>query len=267
VLSDAIANDMTIKLFAGEDHERSLLKRASGKLMRLRTKSWSIDEVIGGIQAFLMVIVEVALMYAAVILWQEGLLTTGDFALIQAYVIASVQRLWNLSSTLRAIYTAFADATEMLAILDTPHAIADKAGGKALVSGEGRIEFKSVGFRFHGEHDVLTNLSFAIAGKEKVALVGPSGAGKTTITKLMVRFHDVTDGEISIDGQNIMDVTQESLRNSIAFVPQEPVLFHRTLMDNIRYGRRDATDDEVIQAAKDAHCYDFIQRAPDGFST
>ncbi len=106
-----------------------------------------------------------------------------------------------------------------------------------------------------------------IAPGEKIALVGPSGAGKSTITKLLLRLYDINSGAIEIDGQNIAEVTQESLRNAIAFVPQEPVLFHRTLMENIRYGRRDATDAEVIDAAKKAHCHEFIAALPEGYNT
>jgi len=106
-----------------------------------------------------------------------------------------------------------------------------------------------------------------IKGGEKLALVGPSGAGKTTITKLILRFYDVKNGAIEIDGQNISNITQESLRNAIAFVPQEPILFHRTLMENIRYGRRDASDEEVIMAAKKAHCHEFISTLPENYQT
>lgn len=267
VLADAIGNDVTIKLFAGEKHERSLFKTASDKLMRLRTLSWTIDEVINAIQAILALILEFALVYVGIQLWSQGLLTTGDFALIQAYVIAAVDRLWNFGNALRRLYGSFADAAEMVEILDTPHGITDAPHAKQLVTGEGKIEFKNVGFRFHEARSVLKDFDLTISGKEKIALVGPSGAGKTTITKLIVRFNDVTSGGIYIDGQNIAEVTQESLRNSIAFVPQEPVLFHRTLLENIGYGRRDATEEEIIQAAKDAHCYDFIMQAPEGFGT
>lgn len=267
VLADAIGNDVTIKLFAGEAHERSLFKAAADKLTRLRTLSWTIDEVINAVQSILATILEFVLIYAAIHLWQQGVLTVGDFILIQAYVIAAIERLWNLGNAFRRLYISFADASEMVEILNTPHDITDMQNASTLATTEGRIEFRDVTFRFNENRDVLSKLSLSIASKEKIALVGPSGAGKSTITKLMVRFHDVTEGGIYIDGQNIAEVTQESLRNAIAFVPQEPVLFHRTLMENIRYGRRDATDEEVIQAAKDAHCFEFITQAPQGFET
>lgn len=266
-LADAIGNDTSIKLFAGEETERSIFKEASTKLQRLRTLSWTIDEIINAIQAVFALLLEFALIYVAIHLWRKGVLTIGDFALIQTYVISAVDRLWNFGNAVRRLYGSFADASEMVEILNTPQDVVDAPGAATLVPTVGTIEFKNVGFRFNENREVLKDFDLSIAGKEKVALVGPSGAGKTTITKLIVRFHDVTSGGIYIDGQNIADVTQQSLRSSIAFVPQEPALFHRTLMENIRYGRRDATDEEVIQAAKDAHCYDFITAAPEGFGT
>lgn len=124
-----------------------------------------------------------------------------------------------------------------------------------------------VGFHFERDRSILQGLNLTLHGSEKVALVGPSGAGKSTIVKLLLRLHDVTDGAIEIDGQNIAHVTQDSLRDAIAFVPQEPVLFHRSLMENIRYGKRDATDAEVIEAARKAHCHEFIIGLPEQYDT
>ena len=155
----------------------------------------------------------------------------------------------------------------MVDIMNLPREITDAPGAAQLAPRDGTIEFKDVVFAFSDGKPVLSDFNLAITGHEKVALVGPSGAGKTTITKLILRFYDVTGGAIEIDGQNISKVTQDSLRGAIAFVPQEPILFHRTLMENIRYGRRDATDAEVVEAAKQAHCYEFIMRTKDGFDT
>ena len=127
--------------------------------------------------------------------------------------------------------------------------------------------FANVSFNFNETRSILKNFNLHIKGGEKVALVGPSGAGKTTVTKLLFRFYDIAAGEILIDGQNIAKITQESLRKAISLVPQEPILFHRTLMENIRYGRFYASDEEVIEAAKKAHCHEFISRLPEGYGT
>ena len=131
---------------------------------------------------------------------------------------------------------------------------------------EGRIAFKQVTFSFENK-PILKDFSLLIKPKEKIALVGPSGAGKSTLTKLLFRFYDMQKGKILMDGQNIAKVTQESLREKIGLVPQEPVLFHRTLFENIRYGRRDVTDAEVMEAAKKAHCHEFISSLPHGYDT
>jgi ABC-type multidrug transport system fused ATPase/permease subunit len=179
----------------------------------------------------------------------------------------AIDRLWDLGNALKKLYEAFADATEMVEILNTPHDITDAPNASTLRVAKGAIVFKDVNFSFNESRGILSDFNLEIPSHQKVALVGPSGAGKTTITKLMLRFYDVTSGGIYIDNQNIAKATQRSLRNSVAFVPQEPVLFHRTLMDNIRYGRRDATDEEVMEAAKQAHCEEFIAKTPHGYQT
>ncbi|MBU6323083.1 MAG: ABC transporter ATP-binding protein [Patescibacteria group bacterium] len=267
VLSDSLANDMTVKIFTGEAHERGLYAAVSEALSNLRYKSWLFGSYVDAVQSVLMIGIEFVLMYAGIVLWRDGALTIGDFALIQAYLIAAIEQLWNFGNIIRRLYEAFADSTEMVDILDLPHEIQDRLHAGTLAVAQGGIEFKSVDFNFSETRSVLKDFNLSIKGKEKVALVGPSGAGKTTITKLLFRFHDVTAGGIFIDGQNIASVTQESLRWNMALVPQEPILFHRTLMENIRYGRRDATDEEVRGAAKQAHCEEFIANTPYGYET
>lgn len=267
VLSDAVANDVTIKTFAGEDRERAIFKRVSDEQMRLRYKAWGIGEIVNVVQTLLMIALEFGIFYIVIHLWGQGILTIGDFIMIQAYLIVAIDRLWNLGNALRKLFEAFADATEMVDILNEPHEITDRAGAPALAVNGGAIEFRAVDFGFHPGHAVLKDFNLSIHEKEKIALVGPSGAGKTTITKLILRFFDITSGQILIDGQDIASVTQKSLREAIAFVPQEPTLFHRTLMENIRYGRAGATDEEVYEAARKAHCEEFIREAPSGYDT
>jgi ATP-binding cassette, subfamily B, bacterial len=266
-LSDALGNETAIKLFVGKAYEKNRFKQVADELMMLRWISWRFDEIVNMIQGALAIMIEFGLLYAGIVLWQHGLITIGDFALIQAYIITAVEQLWNFGNNLRRVYSSFADATEMVDILNLPLEVKDQGNAGALSVPNGVIKFDAVRFNFNGSHHVLENFNLDIRAKEKVAFVGPSGAGKTTITKLLLRFYDVDGGTIFIDGHNIAEVTQESLRESISLVPQEPVLFHRTLMENIRYGKRDATDDEVIEAARKAHCYEFINKYPLGFET
>jgi len=165
------------------------------------------------------------------------------------------------------VYESSADASEMIEMLNQTPEILDAKNAKPLAVTRGAISFKDVRFRYTGGKRILEAFSLAIKPREKIALVGPSGSGKSTVTKLLFRFFDIQQGVITIDAQNIAKVTQDSLRASIAFVPQEPILFHRTLMENIRYGRPSATDDEVFAAAKKAHCHEFIEAQPEGYAT
>jgi ABC-type multidrug transport system fused ATPase/permease subunit len=167
---------------------------------------------------------------------------------------------------LRSYYTSFADATELVEILDQPHEIKDARGAKALRVTRGELVFDQVKFSY-GAGSVLNDFDLKIQPGEKIALVGTSGAGKSTIVKLLFRFYDLTSGAITVDGQNIKNVTQDSLRGSIALVPQEPILFHRSLFENIRYGKPDATEKDVMKAAKLAHCHEFIEKLPQGYET
>lgn len=266
-LSDAISNETAIKLFTAARYEHTRFKMISDELGQMRSRAWRFDEYVNTIQGLFALAIEFGLLYAGILLWQRGIITIGDFALIQAYIISSVDQLWNFGNTLRRIYESFADATEMVDILDMPPDIEDRVGAGILTVPDGAIEFRDVRFDFKGMHMVLEHFNLSIKKGEEVGLVGPSGAGKTTVTKLLLRLYDVAAGGIYIDGQSIALVTQESVREKIALVPQEPLLFHRTLMENIRYGRRDATDAEVIHAARQAHCYEFIRTYPEGFDT
>lgn len=267
VMSDALTNSITIKLFTSQTFENSLFENVMERWRKAQTRLWNFEWVAEAIQAGLVVLAEFFMFYIAIPLWQRGILTVGDFALIQSFMIGIFTRMWNLGKSIRHIYEAFADAAEMVEILETPHEVKDYPKAKTLIVSDAKIEFDQVTFKFNQTRSVLNGLSMQIAPHEKIALVGPSGAGKSTITKLLLRFYDVESGIISIDGQNIAKATQNSLREAIASVPQEPILFHRSLMDNIRYGRPGATDEEVIEAAKRARCHDFIVELPEKYNT
>jgi ATP-binding cassette subfamily B protein len=266
-LADAIGNQSNITLFAGQTLERELFGKVLHTWRVAVAKLWVTDGWIWAGIGLFMIGIEMLLFYLAIQFWQQGLLTVGDFVLIQAYLLTTFDRLVAINRDLRGFYSSLADGGEMVAILQAPHEIRDRKSAKPIVVGEGEVWFDNVNFYFNKLRPVLKDFNFTIVGGERVALVGPSGAGKSTVTKLLLRLYDLPEGEIKIDKQDIAKVTQESLRNAISFVPQEPVLFHRTLMDNIRYGRRDATDEEVIEAAKKAHCHEFISELQHGYDT
>ncbi|TSC64053.1 MAG: ATP-binding cassette, subfamily B, bacterial, partial [Parcubacteria group bacterium Gr01-1014_91] len=266
-LSDAVMNHTTITSFAAVPYERSYFGGVAEKWYNATKAAMDGYTWIYGIQGLFSLFIEIAILGGAAYLWHKGLLTIGDFVLVQVYIIGLLNRVWGIGRNMRQLHDAFSEATEMLDIMDVPHGIRDVAGATPLSVREGAITLDRVRFEYYDSHAVLDNFSLVVKPHEKVALIGSSGAGKTTIAKLLLRLYDLTDGTISIDGQDISRVTQESLRRAIAFVPQEPMLFHRTLMDNIRYGRQGATDEEVVEAAKQAHCFEFISRYADGFQT
>ena len=176
-------------------------------------------------------------------------------------------QLWGFTRLVRDVYQSYADAKEMVEIRLLPHEIKDKIDANELPASKGEIEFKDLVFNFNETRKVLDNVNFKITAGEKVALVGPSGAGKTTFVRLLLRLYSPTAGKILIDEQDISNATQESLRKNISMVPQDPILFHRTLAENIAYGRRDAGLDEIKKAAEMAHCDEFIKDLPFGLET
>ena len=266
-LADAISNQNTIALFSGSAYEGGLFRGVVELWRKATMRSWNADELIWSVQGILIVGINIGLLYGAVVYWQKGLITVGDFVLIQSYLIGLFSQLTGISMQIRRFHDAFADAVEMMEILEAPHGVTDRPGAEALRVTNREIAFRDVQFHFYEDKPILRNFNLTVRGGEKLALVGPSGAGKTTVTKLLLRLYDVVGGRIEIDGQDIAGVTQDSLREAIAFVPQEPILFHRTLMENIRYGRRSATDEEVMEAAKKAHCQEFIEGLPEKYDT
>ncbi len=266
-VSDTITNALNVLQFNGHLQEKSLYKTVLNGNLRAWIRSWRASEINGSVQGIANIVLEAGLIALAIWQWRLGSLTIGDFALLQGYAYTLTNQLHDTGRTLRTLFESLADAKEMVEILHEPVEIKDAAQATTLVIKQGQINFTDVGFQYQTQAAGVKNLSFQINGGEKVALVGPSGAGKSTLTKLLFRFYDLTHGSISIDSQDIRDVTQGSLRESISLVPQEPVLFHRTILENIRYGRPDASDDEVVAAAKQARCHDFISRLAEGYNT
>lgn len=266
-LADTITNQNTISLFGGLNYEKQGYRNVTIEQARIVRFAWNLDAVVEGIQAFLGFAIQFILFFIAVKYWQQGLITVGVFFLIEAYLISIIDQLWGFTRLVRDFYQAYADAKEMVEILKLPHEIKDSADSKELLVNKGEIEFQNLGFSFNETRKVLENINLTIKQGEKVALVGPSGAGKTTFVRLLLRFYYPTSGKILIDGQDISKVTQESLRRDIALVPQDPVLFHRTLSENISYGKKDASMEEIKRAIKLSHCDDFISKLPFGLQT
>jgi ATP-binding cassette subfamily B protein len=267
VLADSISNHTTIQLFNRFLHESALFGGVNREHGSAIYAKWTIANIIDSVQALINVVLEFVIFYVAIKFWGAGVLTIGTFVLIQMYVVGLMSSFWAWGRILRDFYESFGDAKEMVEIMKLPYGIQDKPGSKPLVVTRGAIDIDHLTFGFNKNAGVLHGVDLHIKAGERVALIGPSGAGKSTLVRLILRLYDITEGNISIDGQDIRSVTQGSLREAVSFVPQDPILFHRTLMDNIRYGRTDATDEEVMQAARLAHCHEFISSFPQGYDT
>ncbi len=266
-LADTITNHVNVKLFNGYKKENIGFVDTVAQYSKLQLKSWYADGIFDGFQTFFAFLLEVLLMWISIKLWNQGRFTAGDFMLVQSYTITVILNIWGFGRVIRHVYSDLSEAAEMTEILVTSHEIQDMVGAKDLVVTNGKIDYVNVGFNYRETRSILKKFNLEIKTGEKIALVGPSGAGKSTIFKILLRMHDVTSGKICIDGQNIAKTTQESLWKNISLVPQDPILFHRTLRENIRYGRFDATDSEVEEAARLAHCHEFIAGLQDNYET
>ncbi|TAK58712.1 ABC transporter ATP-binding protein [Patescibacteria group bacterium] len=267
MLADLFANQSSITLFASLKNEVKRFTAVTNAQAKITRTTWNINSSFDAVQAAIIFIAEFLIFYFSIKLWQEGSITVGTFVLVQVYIIALAGQLWDFGRIIRTVFEVFADSKEMVEMLKLPHEIKDVADAEELSVLSGEIVFENLTFNFGENRKVLEDVDLSISGGQKIGLVGPSGAGKTTILRLLFRLYNITEGRILIDGQDIQKVTQESLRRAIAVVPQEPVLFHRTLMENIRYGRLDATDAEVKEAARLANCAQFIDGLPAGYDT
>jgi len=267
LLADTVTNNTNIKLFNGYKIENKNFFARTEHLRKTKKKTWDIHVVFITVQSFLLIILEVGMYLLAINLWTKNMINVGDFVLIQSYIIMVLGIVWNFGRVLRRIYESLSDAEEMTVILQTPYDIVDVKRPTKLKVKNGEISFENVCFAYENNSNVVDNFSLDIKPKETVALVGSSGAGKTTLVKLILRMFDIQKGKILIDGQDIAKVSQESLRQNVSLVPQDPILFHRSLMENIRYGKPTATNKEVFIASKLAHCDEFISKLEKGYDT
>lgn len=266
-VADAITNVMTIKSHGREDTE---LEALVGKANTWRDKTLSTMRGFLAVStgySFLITIINVAALVGALWASEQNIISIGTVYLCITYTFTVGRQLWEMNSIMRNYNRIIGDAHDMTEILALTPEITDHSTDKLLVT-KGEVAFKNVVFTHDGSKQPLFNdFSLTIAPGERVGLVGHSGSGKTTLTRLLLRFSDVENGIIAIDGQDITSITQDSLRQSIAYVPQEPMLFHRTLRENIAYGKPDATEEEIHHAAKQANALDFIEKLPEKFET
>jgi ATP-binding cassette subfamily B protein len=264
---DSLLNYETVKYFVAEEREAQRYDRTMARYEDASVKAYTSLAVLNAGQAALFTLGLTAAMVLCVAGVRAGTNTVGDFVMINAMMIQLYVPLNFMGMVYREIKQAVTDIEIMFAILSREPEIKDRPDARPLDIGQGAIRFEDVRFAYDPERQILKGLSFEVPAGRTVAIVGPSGAGKSTISRLLFRFYDLTGGRITIDGQDIRAVTQRSLRAAIGMVPQDTVLFNDTIRYNIRYGRWDASDAEVEDAARLAQIDGFIRLSPDGYET
>ena len=264
---DSLLNFETVKYFGNEELEANRFGDSMARYEVAATKVWTSLSWLNFGQAVIMGMGMAACMVLSALAVQNGTQTLGDFVMINALLMQLFIPLNFIGFIYREIRQGFADLEEMFNLLAVDQEIQDKPDANAINVDKGEIEFRNVSFHYDKERKILKDVSFKVPAGKTVAIVGPSGAGKSTISRLLFRFYDITDGSILIDGQDLRDVQQKSLRSKIGMVPQDTVLFNETVAYNIRYGRPDASQAEIETASEMAQIGDFIRRLPDGFKT
>jgi ATP-binding cassette, subfamily B, heavy metal transporter len=262
---DSLLNFETVKYFGNEEHEARRFDRSMAKYEDAAVKTWTSLAVLNAGQAIVFTIGLTIVMVMSAVDVGQGKATVGDFVMINALMIQLYMPLNFIGSVYRDIKQGLIDIEAMFKLLGVPAEIADKPGAGELAVAKGEIVFDHVSFAYDAERPILKDLSLTVKPGQTVAIVGPSGAGKSTISRLLYRFYDVKGGTIRIDGQDISEVTQKSLRAAVGMVPQDTVLFNDTIRYNIQYGRPDASDTEVEEAAKLAQIHNFVMSLPKGY--
>ena len=264
---DSLLNYETVKYFGNERHEASHYDRELAAWEQARRNNRLSLFGLNAGQAFIIAAAMCGAMVMAAVNVTRGSMTIGDFVLINAVMMQIFIPLNFLGFVYREMKGALANIEKMFSILDVKPAIQDRPDAAALVVEQGAIEFRDVHFRYNPDREILKGVSFTVAPRQKVAIVGASGAGKSTLFKLLFRFYDVDSGSILLDGQDIRDVGQDSLRRAIGVVPQDTVLFNQSILENVRYGRVGATDEEVMEAIRHAQLDGFVAQLPEGVHT
>lgn len=267
-IADSITNSLMVKTFAQEEHEKQHLYKRTKELERIFIKDISLFGIDGTIRTSIMIATQVVAISIAATMVANGQLTIAIAIFSMAYLQRLASQTFQLGELINGYDEALLQAAPMSDILTKPVTVLDTPNSTNHVISTPTISFNDASYHYgDSEVDVINSLNLTIPAGQRVGLVGHSGAGKTTITHLLLRFADVTKGSITLDGVDLRDYTQHSLRQQIAYVPQEPLLFHRSLRENITYGKLDATDEEVRRAAKQANALEFIETLPKGFDT
>lgn len=266
-LADSVINIFNIKIFSSEKREQEDFSSITNEEEQKRRKAWNYGNLQNVVQGVLMGSLQVAVLYMSIRLWKSNSLTIGTIVLIQTYMINLLDVLWNLGRSITRAAKALTDMKEVVDIFDTPIDVVDLVESKNVEISDYKIKFDNISFSYLDGVDVFSDFSLEIKAGEKIGFVGHSGSGKTTITKLLLRFIDVDKGSILIGKQDIKKLTQNDLRSIISYVPQESILFHRTIKENISYGKPDATDQEIEEVSKKAHAHEFISRLSHGYDT
>lgn len=264
---DSISNFVTVRLFARKGREMAYIEQFQREEIRAHKRLIFVIakvKVVLEIPCFIMIVLLIKVMVSQ---WQEGKLSGGDVAFVLSTTINLMYLLWRVGMELPGFYREIGVCSQALELVQEPHGLNDREGAVALVVSRGEIVFEGVDFQYHAGQNLFAGKNITLAAGEKVGLVGFSGSGKSTFVNLILRLYDLEGGQIRIDGQDIAGVTQDSLRAQIALIPQEPVLFHRSLRENIAYGREDASEAQIVEAARLAHCHEFIMRAEHGYDS
>jgi ABC-type transport system involved in Fe-S cluster assembly fused permease/ATPase subunit len=264
---DSLFNYETVKYFGAEEREKTRYSDAAAAYAEAAIKSENSLGLLNITQALITNSLMAGAMLYTVWGWSAGKFTIGDLVFVNTYLLQLFRPLDLLGWVYRSIRQGLVDMSEMFQLMDAEIEIQDMPGAPAICINRPTIIFDQVSFGYEPRRQIIDNLSFEVPAHSTVAIVGPSGAGKSTIARLLFRFYDTSSGEIRIDGQNIANVTQESLRRLIGIVPQDSVLFNDTLAYNIAYGRDSASDEDIVGAARDAALLPFIEQVPEGFST
>jgi ATP-binding cassette subfamily B protein len=264
---DAVTNLTSTRLFARLGYEREYLDTQLKKEMRAVRRSNSYSERVRWFQYSAAAVLKIGVLYYALQLWGRGEITVAEFVVASTTTLLIINEARNLSRRFLEFFEYLGNVANGVHTIVRPHEVIDAPGALRTPIECGRIEFRDVSFGYTPEQLIFQHLDVTIAAGQRVGLVGFSGSGKSTFVSLILRLYDPQGGRILIDGHDIRAMTQDSLHSQLSLIPQDPNLFHRTLMENIRYGRLEATDEEVVDAARKAHAHDFIRKIKDQYTS